>query len=89
MGANALKTKKEPERRAFQGNQLKAVWYKVAISLLENLLITVFKFMRILKLWFQSAVILPKMELHSNFVQLHFIGFRLVKSGMCLQKKEY
>jgi len=34
----------------------------------ENLLITVFKFMHILRLLFQSVVILPKMELHSNFV---------------------
>ena len=30
--------------------------------------ITVFKFMHILRLLFQSVVILPKMELHSNFV---------------------
>ena len=29
---------------------------------------TVFKFMHILRLLFQSVVILPKMELHSNFV---------------------
>lgn len=34
----------------------------------KNLLITVFKFMHILRLLFQSVVILPKMELHSNFV---------------------
>jgi prephenate dehydrogenase len=46
----------------------RAIWYKVAISLSENLLITVFKFMHILRLLFQSVVILPKMELHSNFV---------------------
>ena len=47
---------------------VRAIWYKVAISLSENLLITVFKFMHILRLLFQSVVILPKMELHSNFV---------------------
>ena len=40
----------------------------MSISLSENLLITVFKFMHILRLLFQSVVILPKMELHSNFV---------------------
>lgn len=38
----------------------------MAISLLENLLITVFKFTHILRHLFQCVVILPKVELHSN-----------------------
>lgn len=57
----------------------------MATSLLENLLITVSKFMCILMHLFQEVVILPKVEPHSSLCGSIFKKVDLLGEVICLQ----